>query len=345
MKRIHVHIHQLHFTINHRSISSPRPRPQRICPCRNQSWNVGPVINWHLDIQPTRCPLGHTQIHVMRTHTRPVVTRHPRCHILPRGGRFRNKIIKYTNRCDADHILADLEELYIVTTGWTGSLYMAMHMAWDYIHHTVDISMPGYVAKALHRFQHHSLGRPQHSSRAWQKPQYGAHPQMTPAHDDSTILPQPELTRIQEIIGTLLFYGRAINSTMLVALGTIASKQIKGTDSTSQAFTQLLNYASAHPDATVRYHASDMCLHIHSDASYLSEAKAGSQAGGTFFLISKPTYTTKPSRAFIPPPPYSGFIHTISAIMANVMASATEAECGALFHNSRDAVPVRTALI
>jgi hypothetical protein len=54
--------------------------------------------------------------------------------------------MKSTNRCDAYHLLAALEQLYTVTTDWTGSLYLAMHMARDYIHHTVGISIPGYVA-------------------------------------------------------------------------------------------------------------------------------------------------------------------------------------------------------
>jgi hypothetical protein len=40
---------------------------------------------------------------------------------------------------------------------------------------------------------------------------------------------------------------------MLVALATIASNQSRGTQATAQALTQLLNYAAAHPDATVRY--------------------------------------------------------------------------------------------
>jgi hypothetical protein len=61
---------------------------------------------------------------------------------------------------------------------------------------------------------------------------------------------------------------------MLVALGTLASNQSKGTHATAQALTQLLNYAAAHPDVTLRYTASDMYLHIHSDTSYLLEAKA-----------------------------------------------------------------------
>jgi hypothetical protein len=132
---------------------------------------------------------------------------------------------------------------------------------------------------------------------------------------------------------------------MLVALGTIASNQTKGTQATAQAVTQILNYASAHPDATVRYHASDMCLHIHSDAYYLSEANARSRSGDPFFLSANPIDPTKPPSTYNPPPPYTGAIHTVSATMANVTASGTEAKFGALFHNVGDAVPLRTALI
>jgi hypothetical protein len=172
-----------------------------------------------------------------------------------------------TQKNDVIHLLTALQELYVVTTDWSGSLYLGMTLTWDYSHCTIDISMPGYVKRALECFKHNAHGRPQHSPHAWQRPQYGKQPQMPPDFDDSTILPPSELTRIQEIVGTFIFYGRAIDSTMLVALGTIASKQLRGTHTTAQAVTQLLNYAAAHPDATVRYHASDMCLHIHSDAS------------------------------------------------------------------------------
>jgi hypothetical protein len=85
---------------------------------------------------------------------------------------------------------------------------------------------------------------------------------------------------------------------MLVALGTIASNQSKGTQATAQALTQLLNYTAVHPDATLRYTAIDVYLHIHSDASYLSESKARTRAGGTFFLRSRlpdPSATPDPN--------------------------------------------------
>jgi hypothetical protein len=56
---------------------------------------------------------------------------------------------------------------------------------------------------------------------------------------------------------------------MLVALGTIADA--KTTQATAQAATQLLNHAATNPDATLAYHASDMVLHVHSNAFYQSD--------------------------------------------------------------------------
>jgi hypothetical protein len=132
---------------------------------------------------------------------------------------------------------------------------------------------------------------------------------------------------------------------MLVALGTIASQQFKGIQATAQALTQLINYAAAHPDATVRYHARYMYLYVHSDASYLSESSARSRAGGIFFLSQRPTDPSKPPAPTVIPPPQNGAIRIVSTIMRNVMASAMEAELGALFHNARDGIPLRTTLI
>ena len=47
---------------------------------------------------------------------------------------------------------------------------------------------------------------------------------------------------------------------------------------------QLLDYLASNADAKVRFHASDMIMNIHSDASYLLETKARSRACGHFFM-------------------------------------------------------------
>ena len=103
---------------------------------------------------------------------------------------------------------------------------------------------------------------------------------MTTAPDTPPALPPDCITRIQKIIGTLLYYRRTVDSTILPYLGSLETAQSKPTEHTDKLVNQLLNYLYTHPDATVRYHASSMVLHVHSDASYLSKSNARSRAGG-----------------------------------------------------------------
>ena len=58
---------------------------------------------------------------------------------------------------------------------------------------------------------------------------------------------------------------------------------------------KFLDYAATHPDAKIRFVASDMQLWIHSDASYLSKPKARSRAGGYFYLSKKLNYPIEPT--------------------------------------------------
>jgi hypothetical protein len=89
---------------------------------------------------------------------------------------------------------------------------------------------------------------------------------------------------IQEVIGTLLYYARCVNSTMLASLGSITTQQANRTENTMKKVQLFLDYASTHPDAIVTYHASDMVLAGHSNTLYFSESKARSQPGGQTFL-------------------------------------------------------------
>ena len=46
----------------------------------------------------------------------------------------------------------------------------------------------------------------------------------------------------------------------------------------------IIYYAHIYPNATIRYHASDMCLHTDSDEAYLVQPQAGSRVAGHFYL-------------------------------------------------------------
>jgi hypothetical protein len=86
---------------------------------------------------------------------------------------------------------------------------------------------------------------------------------------------------------------------------------------TADKVIKLLNYCSTNLEAKLRYHASNMILNVHSDASYLSECEAKSRAGGFFYLGSNIESKNKLT---------NGAILIISTILKHVMSSAAEAE-------------------
>ena len=85
-----------------------------------------------------------------------------------------------------------------------------------------------------------------------------------------------------------MYYARAVDSTVLPALNSIASEQASATETTEKKAAQLLNYLATHSKAVVRYYDSDMILNIHSDASYLSESRARSRIAGDIVMGSVP---------------------------------------------------------
>ena len=74
--------------------------------------------------------------------------------------------IKHFNQDDLDHLLNALKTHYTISEDPTGSHYFGLHIYWKYDKQYVDISMPGYIAKALHKFQHPAPKKPQYTPHA-----------------------------------------------------------------------------------------------------------------------------------------------------------------------------------
>ena len=183
----------------------------------------------------------------------------------------------------------------------------------------------------------HKISTPQTSSATthplqsnnhplWSKGSEGGRRQISPPHD------RP-IKRIQKIVGTLLYYGRAVDSTLLTALSAITARQSNGTQAVAEACHQLLDYVATHPNAGIRYHACDMILTVHTDASYLSELGGKSRAAGHFYL------TNQNDEDF-----NNGAILTLSSIIKHVMSFASEAELAALYYGCKQAAPIRVTL-
>eukprot|EP00957_Ditylum_brightwellii_P028698 2167660-Ditylum_brightwellii.AAC.1 len=96
-----------------------------------------------------------------------------------------------------------------------------------------------------------------------------------------------EIKHVQYIVGTLLYYSQAVDLTLAAALSTITSQQANTTTKTEDACHQLLDYVATHPNAAVRFLASNMILTMYSDASYLSESNTQSRVTGNFYLTKQ----------------------------------------------------------
>jgi hypothetical protein len=174
--------------------------------------------------------------------------------------------VKYVGKQHAEHLRNALLRTYELTTDWTETVYSSITLKWDYKKRTCDISMPGYVSNVLSKFQHDAPKHPQHTPSRYFTPVHGAKTQYT-TKDETPPLTAQQCITIQKVTGSVLYYARAVDPTVLMPLNDIATEQTKATGKTQVATNQLLDYLATHPDATIKYHASDMILHIHSDAS------------------------------------------------------------------------------
>jgi hypothetical protein len=164
-------------------------------------------------------------------------------------------------------------------------------------------------------------------------PTYGPTVQYAKAIDTSPAAIKNKEKYIRQVISVLLYYGQAVNSTILVGLSSLAAAQAKSTKQTLFLVKWLLDYAATNPDAILTNKKSNMVLAVHSNASYLSEPSARSRVGGHYFCS-----------ADVDDPPNNGAILNISKTLNAVMSSAAKPKLGALYINAHETIPMRHLL-
>jgi hypothetical protein len=65
-----------------------------------------------------------------------------------------NFAIKYTKIEDAQHLINALKKDCNITDNWDTTKYIGLTIKWDYANCKVHMHMPGYLSKALLRFNH-----------------------------------------------------------------------------------------------------------------------------------------------------------------------------------------------
>jgi hypothetical protein len=127
--------------------------------------------------------------------------------------------VKYVGREHAEHLMACIKKNYNISSDWNGRAY------WDYKNRTVDLSMPGYIKAALHKYQHAAPARPERAPHTWNPPIYGAKTQYVEDKTTSPALSDKDRNKLQQLTGTLLYYAKAVDPNLIMPINVLASEQ------------------------------------------------------------------------------------------------------------------------
>ncbi len=148
--------------------------------------------------------------------------------------------------------------------------------------------------------------------------------------DSTSFATKDQQLELQVVVGTLLYYARTVDPSILTAIHELGSVQAQPTIQDMRKVDRALQYVSTHQHGATRFYASNMQHQVQSDASFLCRPKARSVLGGFHYL-------GYPDRL-------NGPIFCTSKIIVCVVASVAEAELGAAIQNAQRAAEFRNIL-
>ena len=149
--------------------------------------------------------------------------------------------IKYVRKRHVDHLCNILLKQYEITQDWSGSRFAGIFLTWDYTNRTCRLSTKNYIKNLLLKWGHTISSKPQHSPFCHAPIIYGVKQQFSHSPDASPKLDNTGIKRVQAIVGALLYYDRAVDNKLLVALSELGSTQAASTELTKTDLSQLLH--------------------------------------------------------------------------------------------------------
>lgn len=180
--------------------------------------------------------------------------------------------------------------------------------------------------------------KPQYAPHCWSKPAYGRKIWYAPDIDHSSKLDAKGKQKVQSIVGSLLYYGRTIDSSIRSLLNEISTEQASPTENTIKKCHMLVDYMHTNPYGHMCYVTGKIQLMIVSDAAYLVLPNAQSQEAGHFMLEARPNKYSEHN------PPLNAPILIQCKTIKNVVCSPSEAEFGGIFDNGQMTVTIRRIL-
>jgi hypothetical protein len=138
--------------------------------------------------------------------------------------------VKYVSKNNVDHLITSIKTTYTLTEDWTGNLHCGITLELDYVNQNVDISMQNYIKKTLQEYGH-IIPTHLHSCSYHPEPRKFVTEAQAPLSPDATHpLNAAGIKQVQQFVGSILYYARAIDMTVLMSLSLITVEQTKATE-------------------------------------------------------------------------------------------------------------------
>jgi hypothetical protein len=126
--------------------------------------------------------------------------------------------IKYISKGNFQHLYVALwKETYDIVEDRAGKLYCGIKLKWNYNNGYVDLSMLKCIMKQLTCYAHPAPDKPQHCLFLPNPITYSKDTQAPTPTDDSPLLDNASQKCTQQVIGSFLYYARAVDPTILMA--------------------------------------------------------------------------------------------------------------------------------
>ena len=165
--------------------------------------------------------------------------------------------VLWTRKEDFNHLLKTLTKLYKIKVNYKGNKYLGMTIGINRKERHVTLTMPGYVDKLLRRVKPEDI-KGAHTPAIYIPPNYKTNVTQRATMDTSKLASASEQKYLQSVIGTLLYYSRAVDPTLCTASHELGSIQSAPTQNDLIKLDRLLAYACIH--ASQQRHQV-LCLH------------------------------------------------------------------------------------
>ncbi len=165
----------------------------------------------------------------------------------------------WTNRAHMDHFIDTLTKLYQIKINWEGTRYLGTDIAINRIERHVTLSMPKYIDRLLCKIRPDGI-RGSNTPAVYAPPNYANSGAQKATVDKSQLASEDDKNKLQSVVGTLLYYSRAVDPSICTAVHELGSIQFNPSQNDMKKMEKLLQYVSKHRNMGIRFYASLMLL-------------------------------------------------------------------------------------